>query len=399
MTFPSRFTRLEAARARFGDRVDRLGRFLTRGDPLADDVAASIDANESGRASWELFERAARSGVGSLADAPPSFRAFFDSVERVPLWVDWDIVDRGGEVLLRAGALGGIVLGCYSLVLGYASPGGNKPLVLSGRLEQQAARRLNETAQFVRTTIARGSMHPHGEGWQSALRVRLVHAHVRRMIGRTGLWNDAWGTPINQHDEAGTSLLFSVAVLGGLRRLGVRIAPEEAERYVQLWRWTAWLMGVDAELLPASEAEGERLGALITATQGDPDDDSRRLTRALLEAPLGAATSAGGRHRAHRIMAMSAAICRALLEDDLADRLAVPKTGARHAVPLIRRLVSGAEHARERVPFGNAAAFWAGKRYWERVVERGYSAPPLFMQPQVLQRSTPSNGARSSLLR
>ena len=294
MTFPSRFTRLEAARARFGDRVDRLGRFLTRGDPLADDVAASIEANESGRASWELFERAARSGIGSVADAPPSFRAFFDSVERVPLWVDWDIVDRGGEVLLRAGVLGGIVLGCYSLVLGYASPGGNKPLVLSGRLEQQAARRLNETAQFVRTTIARGSMHPHGQGWQGALRVRLVHAHVRRMIGRTGLWDDAWGTPINQHDEAGTSLLFSVAVLGGLRRLGVRIAPEEAERYVQLWRWTGWLMGVDAELLPASEAEGERLGALITATQGDPDDDSRRLTRALLAAPLDAATSAGG---------------------------------------------------------------------------------------------------------
>ena len=205
--------------------------------------------------------------------------------------------------------------------------------------------------------------------------MRLVHARLRRAIHRTGLWNDAWGVPINQHDEAGTSLLFSVAVLQGLRKLGVLVDPDEAEAYVQLWRWSGWLMGIDAELLPASEAEGERLGELIAATQGDPDDDSRSLTRALLEAPLRAATNAKERQRARRIVATSTTMCRALLGDVLADRLAVPKTRARHAVPLLRRLVSGAEHARARVPLGNAAAFWAGRRYWDRVVSRGDGSP------------------------
>jgi hypothetical protein len=36
--FPSRYTNLEAARARFGDRVDRLGPYLEKVDPLGDAV-------------------------------------------------------------------------------------------------------------------------------------------------------------------------------------------------------------------------------------------------------------------------------------------------------------------------------------------------------------------------
>src|SRR5207253_876560 len=92
--------------------------------------------------------------------------------ERIPAWVDWSLVDHGGEVLMRAGPLGGTVLGAESLVYGYCSPGGNKPLVMSGRLRQQAARRLNETARFVHaTSLPRGlrppsTGQPSGEGYR-----------------------------------------------------------------------------------------------------------------------------------------------------------------------------------------------------------------------------------------
>ena len=44
------------------------------------------------------------------------------------------------------------------------------------------------------------------------------------MILRSGRWDaERWGAPINQHDMAGTQLLFSLAVLEGLRTLGFRI--------------------------------------------------------------------------------------------------------------------------------------------------------------------------------
>jgi hypothetical protein len=382
VTFPARFTNLDEARRQYGDRVDRLGGFLTRVDPLADDVVASFETTPGG---WQLFERAAAHGIASVPKAPDSLRALFDAVSRAPLWVDWETVDRGGEVLMRAGALGGLVLAYRSLVLGYASPAGNKPLVLSGRLEQQAARRINETARFVQATITPGAMRPHGEAWQITLKVRLIHAHVRRMIRRQpGLWDEAWGAPINQHDQAGTSLLFSVAVLDGLRELGVRIGRANAEAYMHLWRWSGWLMGVDPELLPATESEGMRLGYLIHATEGPPDDDSRRLTRALLEAPLRVAKTPRERANALRAVQFGAAMCRALIPQEMADHLAVPHTPWRYVVPLVRQLVSSMERVRTHVPLCDVPAMWAGTRYWNRVVAEGLADGATFGLPKGL---------------
>lgn len=384
--FPTRYSNLTDARARFGDRVDRLGRFFDRVDPLADEVVAAVEATPGG---WKLFDQASRMGVERVPSAPASFHAFFEQVERAPMWVDWETVDRGGEVLLRAGPLGGIVLALKSLVLGYSSPAGNKPLVFSGRLQEQAARRLNETARFVQATITPGSMRPRAEGWRITLKVRLVHAHVRRMILRSGRWNaPAWGAPVNQHDQAGTSLLFSAIVLEGLRQLGMRIARRDAEAYMHLWRWSGWLMGIDPELLPATETEGVRLGHVIAATMGEPDDDSRALTRALLEAPLQAAKTRGDLANAKRLVRFSAAMCRELLGEEMADKLAVPRTSWRYMVPFARRLVSSVELVRERVPFADVPAVWAGRRYWDRVVEVGLAgAMAEFALPQSLARA------------
>lgn len=383
---PSRFVNAAEARARFGSRVDWLAEFLTQVDPIADAVVADIEAAHGG---WRTFEQAARFGVASTPHAPDSFHALFESIDHVPVWVNWATIDRGGELLLRAGPLGGLVLGLKSLVLGYTSPGGNKPLVLSGRLQEQAARRLNETARFVQATITPGAMRPRGEGWQITLKVRLIHAHVRRMILKTGRWDaEAWGAPANQHDHAGTSLLFSIIVVQGLRQLGMRIPQDDAEAYMQLWRWSGWLMGIDPELLVGSEAEAQRLGDIIAATQGAPDEDSRTLTAALLGAPLREAKTCRERVNAQRLARFSSGMCRELLGDETADALALPRTSWRYMVPFVRRLVSSVELVRERVPFGDVPAVWAGTRYWDRVVEVGLAgALAEFGLPQSLARA------------
>src|SRR5262245_58628158 len=211
--FPSRYVNLEAARQRFGDRVDRVGRHLYGVDALADAAVAALEALPKGEG-WRLFEQGLAHGAAAIPDAPPALRALIADAEQVPAWVDWDVCDRGGAMLLRAGPLGGAVLGTRSLVLGYASPGGNKPLVFSGRLKEQAGRRLNETARFVQAVCRPGGMRPFGEGWQITLKVRLIHAQVRRMLLASSRWDHgAWGHPINQHDLAGTTLLFSAAMI------------------------------------------------------------------------------------------------------------------------------------------------------------------------------------------
>jgi hypothetical protein len=362
---------LAAARLRFGDRVDRLGRFLHEVDRPADLVVEAIEALPKGEG-WRLLEQGLRGGSRAIPDAPRAMRDLLDASCEVPAWVDWSTCDRGGEMLMRVGVLGGAVLGSHSLVLGYASPGGNKPLVLSGRLKQQALRRLNETARFVQAVCRPGGMRPFADGWQITLKVRLIHAQVRRMILRSGTWNEgAWGAPVNQHDMAGTTLLFSIAIMNGLRKLGVRIDSEEGERYIHLWRFVGHVIGVDPQLLPASEQDATRLADLMAATMGPPDQDSRDLTKALFDAAYdGAVTPKQKRDAARRVL-FGTTLCRELAGDELADALQVPRNPVRFALPMVRRLVAGVERFTRAVPFGERGAIAAGSHYWDRVVEIG----------------------------
>jgi hypothetical protein len=378
---PSRFTGLDAARERFGDRVDRLAPYLLAVDPLGDAAAEAL-GNMPARAGWALLDEALASGIDSVRDAPPALRALFAEVDRVPPWVDWAALDHGGELLMRAGALGGMVLGARSLILGYTSPGGNKPLVFSGQLTGMASRRLNETSRFVQAVCRPGGMRRSGDGFKITLKVRLMHAEVRRMIRRSSRWDEArWGAPINQHDMAATTLLFSVVVLDGLRLLGLDVSPAEAEHYTQLWRYVGRVIGCDPELTPGSEIEARQLGDLISATQGPPDDDSRALTYALLHAGLSVAKTAKERRRGRFERELGQGLVRGLLGDATGDALGVPVTRWRHTVSVLRGINVAAERVRQRVPAAHRAAIEGGHRYWDRVVEIGLAGATAEFRP------------------
>jgi hypothetical protein len=382
---PTRFTNLDAARARFGDRVDRLAPYLLETDPLADATIVAMEALPPERG-WAMLGEALARGIAAVPGAPDAMRALFAEVDRVPPWVDWSALDAGGELLMRSGAFGGMVLGAKSLVMGFASPGGNKPLVLSGRLTQQAARRLDETARFVQAVCRPGGMRRGADGFQITVKVRLMHAQVRRMILRSGAWDEArWGAPINQHDMAGTTLLFSLSVLDGLRALGLVISREEAERYTQLWRYVARVMGCDRDLVPGSELEAWQLAELISATMDPPDDDSRALTAAMLDAPLTRAHTPKQLRDARMSIRLGQGLVWALCGDAMAEALAVPRTPFRHCLKIFRSFNAAAERVRLHVPSAQRAAVESGNRYWDRVIAIGLQgATAEFRMPQRL---------------
>jgi hypothetical protein len=370
MPFPTRYSDLGEARHRFGARVDRLGIFLTRVDPLADAVVETIE--KLGGRGWATLDRALSHGISSIESPPESFRALFEELDEVPVWVDDATLDRGGALLMRAGVIGGITLGAKSLVHGYASPGGNKPLVMSGRLVDHAARRLNETARFVQAVCRPGGMRRFADGFAITVKVRLMHAQVRRMILKSGKWNElAWGAPVNQHDMAGTTLLFSLSVLEGLRLFGVKMTREESESYMQLWRYVGHVIGVDHKVLPTSEYDAWQLGELIKSTMGEPDDDSRALVKALFEHPLAMAKNDRQRAVANKQVVFGYGVCRGLIGDELADKLAIPRTSWRFSVPAIRAVITAAENVRIRSSWADHTAFVTGTKYWDKVVELG----------------------------
>jgi len=371
MAFPSRYTNLSEARRRFGSRVDRLAPWFDRVDEPADRVIEAIERAGHGQG-WRMLERALSHGISAVDDPPEAFRALFAELDELPPWVDDEILDRGGRVFLRSGALGGIALGARSLVMGYASPGGNKPLVFSGRLVEQAARRLNETAKFVQAVSRPGGMRRFGEGFAITVKVRLMHAMVRRMLLCSGRWDATrWGAPINQHDMAGTTLLFSLSVLDTLRTFAVKMTRDESDSYIQLWRYVGRVSGVHHDILPASEHDAWQLANLIDTTMGEPDDDSRALVKALFEHPLSMARTPAQRVLAERQVTFGFGIARALVGDPLADKLAIPKNPFRHSIPTIRAIVTAAENVRIRSTWADRTAFATGLAYWDRVIAIG----------------------------
>jgi hypothetical protein len=378
---PVRF--LTPADPQMAVRALRLAPFLDHGDPLADRAVEAIALRAPDRrGSAELIDRALSPGGWKDADVPAELRVLVETARHLPAWLDEAAAQRGGDIVTRTGVVGGIVLGLKSLVSGYASPGGNKPLVFSGRLKEQATSRLNETSRFVQATCAPGTLAPDGAGWRITLKVRLMHAQVRRLILASGRWDAAtWGSPINQHDMAATALLFSQVFVDGVRQLGAQVTAEEADDVLHLWRWSAHLIGVDPELQVDSERAAKRLSDLIVVTQTKPDDDSRALTSALLHS--GETNTRPEVRKAPSDVGY--AICRFLLGDELAEQLAVPRSRFELAVPLAMRAVQVAERVRRTLPSGDASALDRGRRYWQRVVDFGFhDASSEFQLPHAL---------------
>ena len=327
---------------------------------------------------FALLERALAGSIEDAPEAPTALRSLFAEVDRVPGWVDRDRLDRGGAVILRAGPAAGIVLGLRSLISGYASPAGNKPLMFSGRLQQQAARRLSETSRFVQAVSRKGGMRRGGDGFAITLKVRLMHAQVRRLIteastrpGAPRRWQtELWGAPINQHDMLATVLLFSVALVDGLRRLGYAVTAAEGEDVMHLWRYTGLLMGVEEALLPRSFDEGMRLAEAIADTQGDPDDDARALVAALIGARLGAPQGLRERAASAARRAVLCSVSRLLVGDRMADDLQIPRSSWQPLVAGLRpanRVAAGLN----RLPLWRTLAADVGDRYWNAAISEG----------------------------
>ncbi|MDV6011115.1 oxygenase MpaB family protein [Haloechinothrix sp. LS1_15] len=340
----------------------RLRGYAEAGDPPADALVRMIDAMPHGRG-HALFEQALTQGIASVHDAPDELVAFFADVEATPYWVDPARLDRGARAITRTGLLGMFPLADMSLMGGYLASRAAKTLVATGDLEYTAPKRLIETATWWLDVTTPGAMRHGAIGYCSALRVRLVHAHVRAAMQRRKDWDyEAWDHPVNQVQTVGTLLLFSQVFVLGTQMLGIRYSKRERDDILHLWRYIGWLMGVDEGLLPATEEDAWRMLWLLAATEFIPDDDSKRLASALLETHGGVAERFGalGELVGGASIALHSAISRMLIGDRNADYLDLPKqplaqvvvlglASANFVVETVRKRVPGATLLQEKV--------------------------------------------------
>lgn len=261
---------------------DSFRRFTQFGDPLADDVVEMIRRLPTGEGR-RMFDTAVDEGIDAVADPPAELVAFFAQVDDRPYWLDRAKLDRAARVTMRTGLWGiGLALPGLALTGGYLASKADKPLTATADLQRMAPRRLHETATWFIDVTSPGGLHRFAPGFTGTLRVRLMHAMVRAAMARRDDWDfDAWDHPINQAQQAGTLMLFSLANLAGCQALGMRFSQCERDAVFHLWRYVGLVLGIDPELIPATEDDTWRLFWLEADTEFRPDDDSYRLAQAL----------------------------------------------------------------------------------------------------------------------
>jgi hypothetical protein len=380
---PSRFVAVDAARGRWGGRVDRLMSWSMVADPPADAAYAALAALPRTEAR-RVLDLAIASPVGA-AESIPAVAALLVPLAEPPVWFDRARAARGGRMFLETGVAGGLVLGAASLVTGYLAPGGNKPLIASGvLLRSGASRRLAETSAFVRDVCRPGGMDRDGPGFAATVRVRMMHAAVRSRLraGPVALpgarWQDeAWGAPLNQHDLAATVLLFGWVAVEGLRRLGIHPSESDVRDFLHLWRGVGQVIGVEPELVSDDPDACKTLSAMVRAIQAPPDDDARALVGALLDASTpGLPPDSPERRRARQF---GASLVRLFHGDAIADALALPRSPVDRLVPHLAGVVSPASRALWRSRRIRDRLFVEGLRYWDEAVAQGLgSASPAY---------------------
>ncbi|KAJ9608104.1 hypothetical protein H2200_007092 [Cladophialophora chaetospira] len=186
----------------------------------------------------------------------PKLRQLWEEATTIPSWVDWAQIARGQDVFYRYGAATLTGLAYQSLLGGMGANRVVEVLARTGGFGVNVARhRLFETTQHIlECTKSLESIQPGGAGFASSLRVRLLHAAVRKRImnlakSRPNYYDvQKYGVPINDLDCIATIGTFSATIIYlSLPRQGIFMRRQEIEDYIALWRLIAHYVGTPTE--------------------------------------------------------------------------------------------------------------------------------------------------------
>ena len=323
-TPPSAYVKGHAkARSADPDAADNHVRHTMIGDPELDPVMEELAGLP--RDEMHRFIAAGIEGkAGALRDAPGPLRDFFEGIDDIPAWVDHASLTPGVRAfhenagpVLAAFVTGTLVEGFATLI--------SKSFFLTGRVIDKGVRRLKQNNRHQVEIFHPGGLRRENDGWKLSVRIRFVHAQVRRLLAESGEWDeDAWGTPISAASLGYAIACFSTRTLAHSTALGARYSPEQREGYCAVWRYAGHLMGIPEAVLYATEEEARHMFRTGFLCEPDPSDESAIMANALISsAPLVAGIS-DPVERSALANRLIYPISRALVGGDLADRLRFP---------------------------------------------------------------------------
>lgn len=358
------------------------------GDPSADEVIGDLARTQQIRGVSRILRHLVDNDQPIPDEMPPSITRWLHETAALPEWVDRDRFERGCRLVVEHGPQVCVVLATGSLVYCYAGYPGVKVLTFSRRLDHDAVRRVGETAQFVLSVMAPGSLEPGGRGIRKIQKVRLLHAAIRHLVTASHRWDAAAdGAPICQEDLAGTLMSFSSVVVDALRRLGVRVDDEEAEDYYYRWRAIGEMLGIDRTAIPADLAAARDLTDLIARRNHRRSAEGIEMSRALFELHANSLPPGFG--------GAAPALTRYLMGDEMCDLVDLPRTRWDRKISWqagVGRALDRAQSARG--PIGSLTKLVGAGMLNQRVAEMagGRSASFSIPVPAELERSWTASG-------
>ena len=263
-----------------------------------------------------------------LSGAPQSLLDFFEKISHPLAW--WDAsatrpgirsFHRHSDMILQAFAAGVLVEGLTTNIA--------RSFIITGRLRDQGVRRLNNNNRHVLEIMWPEGLERHGDGWKLSVRIRLVHAQVRRLLRQSPDWEaEAWGEPVSSAHLAFAASSFSARLLKHSRQIGFPFSKKESDSFMMIWLYSAYLMGIPEAILPRSEAEALHLYDVARVCEPNPDFESVIMASALITSiPLLAGLTLDGEGGDLRKLAYT--VARAFIGDDLADQLKFPRDKTR----------------------------------------------------------------------
>lgn len=298
---------------------------LNVGDPEADLVIADMDSLKPGDSAG-LIRAAMEQDETVLRDAPESLRMFFARLDTPPDWFDPETALRGSRLFYRFPYVFTASLVGAGLVEGFSS-GIAKSFLYTGRLfdGDQGVRRLKQNNRHQVELFLPGGLERQGEGWKLTVRLRLVHAQIRRLIAAQPDWDrDAWGCPISAAHLGLANTVFSARVLRYIQRLLLlKISAEEREGFMHIWRYQGYLMGIPDVLVFSTEEEANHLFDIGLMCEPPPPMESIAMANTLINAAPTLVNMKGP--DSEKLVRRVYRLSRALIGDELADQLQYPK--------------------------------------------------------------------------
>jgi len=328
MTMPTDYTEgYERARAIDADMAENYVAHTTIGDPVMDALVEELAPLPQDQVHRFILAGMEQDRDG-LQKAPRLLRDFFvDAVQPDPDWLDRDAFGPGirafqrNSTLVLSAFVTGVLIDGFSTLI-------SKSFVQTGRIFDNGVWRLKQNNRHQLEIFWPGGLERYGEGWKLSVRIRFVHAQVRRLLGLTPEWeHDAWGVPISAAHVGYAVACFAARSVKHSESLGARYSKEERAAFHDVWRYSGYLMGIPETILFTDESHALNLYRIGSMCEPPPTEDAIIMTNALINsAPLVAGIDDMGERKA-LVKDVIYPVSRGLIGKNLADQLNFPRTG------------------------------------------------------------------------